>query len=205
MKRNGVDMGKKSLISYMAQNSVASNLLMMVLIIGGIYTMFTIQKEVFPQFQLDFVNVSVTYPGASPEEVEQGILLPVEEAIQGVQGIKETTSTAREGSGTISIELIAGTNRMKAFQDIDQAVNRIRTFPEDIEQPEVVLQARQRDVMDISLYGNVDIWTLRIIAERLRNRLLNQAEITQVELNNVPEYETRTGVQTIQKKPRKRV
>lgn len=178
----------------MARNAVASNLLMIVLLVGGIYTMFTVQKEVFPQFQLDFVNVSVTYPGSSPEEVEQGILLPVEEAIRGVQGIKEITSTAREGSGAVSIELIAGTNRMKAFQDIDQAVNRIRTFPDDIEQPEVVLQARQRDVMDISLYGNVDIWTLRTVAERLRNRLLNQPEITQVELNNVPEYETRVEI-----------
>ncbi|RZS93634.1 efflux RND transporter permease subunit [Aquimarina brevivitae] len=194
MKIEDVNTEKNNLISFMARNAVASNLLMIVLLVGGIYTMFTVQKEVFPQFQLDFVNVSVTYPGSSPEEVEQGILLPVEEAIRGVQGIKEITSTAREGSGAVSIELIAGTNRMKAFQDIDQAVNRIRTFPDDIEQPEVVLQARQRDVMDISLYGNVDIWTLRTVAERLRNRLLNQPEITQVELNNVPEYETRVEI-----------
>ncbi len=68
--------------------------------------------------------------------MEQGILLPVEEAISGIQGIKEIVSTAREGSGEIAIEFIAGTNRMKAFQDIDQAVSRIRTFPDDIEQPQ---------------------------------------------------------------------
>ena len=181
-------------IAYMARHSIASNLLMMFLIGGGIYTMFSIQKEVFPQFQLDFVNVSVVYPGASPEEVEQGILMPVEEAVRTVQGIKEIVSTANEGSGEISIELIAGTDRMKAFQDIDQAVSRIRTFPDDIEQPIVVLQDRQRDVMEISLYGNVDFWALRKLAERLRNRLSSQPEITQVTLDNVPDYETRIEI-----------
>ncbi|AWW33345.1 AcrB/AcrD/AcrF family protein [Echinicola strongylocentroti] len=178
----------------MATHSLASNILMLLLVGGGIYTMFSIQKEVFPQFQLDFVNVSVVYPGAAPEEVEQGILMPVEEAIRGIQGIKEITSTANEGSAQISIELVAGTNRMKAFQDIDQAVNRIRTFPDDIEEPEVVLQDRQRDVMQISLYGNVDIWTLRKLGERLRNQLLSQPEITQVSLDNVPDYETRIEI-----------
>ncbi|AGA80415.1 efflux RND transporter permease subunit [Echinicola vietnamensis] len=194
MKKRHVDTEQKGIIAYMATHSLAANILMLLLVGGGIYTMFTIQKEVFPQFQLDFVNVSVVYPGAAPEEVEQGILMPVEEAIRGIQGIKEITSTANEGSAQISIELVAGTNRMKAFQDIDQAVNRIRTFPDDIEEPEVVLQDRQRDVMQLSLYGNVDIWTLRKLAERLRNRLLSQPEITQVSLDNVPDYETRIEI-----------
>ncbi len=185
---------RKGMIEFMARNSVASNLLMLLLLVGGIYTMYNIQKEVFPQFQLDFVNVSVTYPGSSPEEVEQGILMPVEESVRGIQGIKEIVSTAREGSGEVSIELIAGTDRMKAFQDIDQAVSRIRTFPDDIEEPEVVLQDRQRDVMEISLYGNADIWTLRKVGERLRNQLLSQPMITQVALDNVPDYETRIEI-----------
>ena len=145
----------------MARNSIATNLLMLILLGGGIFTMYTIQKEVFPEFQLDFVDVSVAYPGASPAEVEQGVLQPVEEAVRSVQGIKEIVSQADEGSGQISIELIAGSERMKAFQDIDQAINRIRTFPDDIERPEVSLRSRQRDVLQIGLYGKADIWTLR--------------------------------------------
>lgn len=177
-------------IGYMARNSIAANLLMLVLLGGGIYTMFSIQKEVFPQFQLDYVEVNVTYPGAAPAEVEQGILLPVEEAVRGIQGIKEIVSTANEGSGNVSIELIAGTNRMQSFQEIDQAVSRIRTFPDDIEEPQVSLQSRQRDVLEISLFGEADIWTLRQLAERLRNRLLSNPNITQVELGNVPDYVT---------------
>ena len=181
---------KEGAIAYMARNSIAANLLMIILIGGGIWTMFNIQKEVFPQFQLDYVNVNVVYPGAAPAEVEQGILLPVEEAVRGIQGIKEIVSTANEGSGEIVIELVGGTNRMKAFQDIDQAVSRIRTFPDDIEQPRVSLQSRQQEVMEIGLYGKADIWTLRNLAERLRNRLLSNPGITQVEIGNVPDYVT---------------
>lgn len=85
-------------IAYMAHNPIAANLMMIILLGGGIWTMFNIQKEVFPQYQLDVVEVSVVYPGAAPAEVEQGILRPVEEAIRGVDGIKEVTSTADEGS-----------------------------------------------------------------------------------------------------------
>lgn len=185
---------KEGAIGYMARNSIAVNLLMLVLLAGGIFTMYNIQKEVFPEFQLDFVEVSVAYPGASPAEVEQGILQPVEEAVRGVQGIKEVVSEASEGSGEITIELVAGTERMKAFQDIDQAINRIRTFPDDIEQPEVRLQSRQRDVIQIGLYGKVDVWTMRQLGERLRIILLSNPAITQVELGNVPEYETRVEI-----------
>ncbi len=185
---------KKGPIAYMARNSIAANLIMVILLGGGIWTMNNIQKEVYPQYQLDIVNISVEYPGAAPSEVEQGILLPVEEAVRGVQGIKEITSTANEGSGSVSIELIAGTERMKTFQDIDQAVNRIRTFPDDIEEPEVTLEARERQVIELGLYGDADIWTLRKLAERLRDRLLNNPEITQVEISNVPEYVTHVEI-----------
>ncbi|MBD3222049.1 MMPL family transporter, partial [bacterium] len=181
-------------IAWMARNSIAANLLMLILVGGGLWTAGRIQKEVFPQFQLDIVEVSVVYPGAAPAEVEQGILLPVEEAVRGIPGIREITSTAREGSGSVEIELVGGSDRMRAFQDIDQAIGRIRTFPDDIEQPEVRLQAQQREVMEVGLHGDVDIWTLRRLAERLRDRLLSEPGITQVELGNVPDYVTHVEI-----------
>ncbi len=182
-------------IAYMVRNPIAANLLMVILLGGGIWTMFNVQKEVFPQFQLDIVEVNVEYPGAAPAEVEQGILRPVEEAIRGVQGIKEVVSTAEEGSGQVLIELVAGGDRMKIFQDIDQAVNRIRTFPDDIEEPEVQLQSNQQEVMVIGLYGDADIWTLRKLAEDMRDRLLSNNAITQVEIGNVPEYVTHVEIE----------
>ena len=183
-----------SLIAWMARNPIAANLLMVLLLGGGIWTAFSIQKEVFPRFELDLVEVSVGYPGASPEEVEQGILNPIEEAVRGVEGIQQITSNAWEGEGYVGIELIGGTNRMRVFQDIEQAVSRIRTFPEQIEQPSVRLEAEQTEVMDVGLYGPVDIWTLRKLAEQLRDQLQAHPQITQVELNRVPSYVTHVEI-----------
>ncbi|MGA9575703.1 MAG: efflux RND transporter permease subunit [Lysobacterales bacterium] len=181
-------------IDWMARHSIAANLLMILLITGGIWSAFNVQKEVYPEFDLDIVNVSVSYPGAAPAEVEQGILRPVESAIRGIEGIKEITSTAREGYGSIQVELVGGADRMKVFQDIDQAVNRIRTFPDDTEEPEVTLVSPRREVMNIVLYGPVDIWTLRKLAVQLRDQLLADPAITQVELGNAPDYVTHVEI-----------
>ena len=184
----------RGVIAWWARNSIAANLLMMILLAGGIFTALRIQKEVFPDFAVDVVEVEVGYPGAAPNEVAQGILLPIEEAVRGVEGIKEMNSEAREGNGEVTIELLAGVDRMRAFQDIDQAVSRIRTFPDDIEQPEVRLQARTRSVMSVVLYGEVDHLSLRVLAERLRDQLLSQPDITQVQLHRVPDYVTHVEI-----------
>lgn len=175
-------------IAWMASHPIAANLLMVLLLAGGFWTTDYMQKEVEPQYQLDVVEVSVSYPGAAPSEVETGILLPIEEAIRGLQGIKEITSSAREGRGYVSVELVSGADRMTAFQDIDQAVGGIQTFPDAAEEPEVRLQSRRREVMEIALYGPVDVWTLRQLAEGLRDQLLNDPAITQTELDHVPAY-----------------
>lgn len=185
---------RDGLIGWMARNSIAANLLMMILLVGGIWSAVVIQKEVFPEFALDIVEVNVGYPGAAPSEVEQGILRPIEEAVRGVEGIREITSEAREGRGEATIELVAGQDRMKTFQDIDQAIGRIRTFPDQIEQPEVRLQSRQREVMQVSLYGPIDVWALRKLAEQLRDRLQSHESITQVELSRAPEYVTHVEI-----------
>jgi len=181
-------------IAWMVRHSIAANLLMMLLLGGGIWSAFTIQKEVFPQFLLDVVEIGVGYPGAAPEEVEQGILRPIESALRGVEGIREITSSAREGRGSVTVELVAGQPRMKVFQDIDQAVNRIRTFPEQIEQPNVRLRAEQQEVMEVSLYGQIDVWALRKLAEQLRDQLQSHEQITQVELGRAPSYVTHVEV-----------
>lgn len=177
-------------IAWMARNSIAANLLMVILLGGGLWAAVSVQKEVFPRSELDIVEVRVNYPGAAPSEVEQGILRPVEETIRGVEGIREIRSQAGEGRGTVSVELVAGTDRMKAFQDIDQAVSRIQTFPDEVERPVVSLRSQQRGVLTIVLYGDVDHWSLRKMAEQLRDQLLSREDITQIELRRVREYVT---------------
>ena len=109
-----VEREHKGLIAWMVHNSIAAHLIMFLLLGGGAWTAITMQKEVDPEFALDTVDVRVAYPGAAPAEVEQGILLPVEEAARGVPGIKEIRSTAREGSGSVQFELVSGVDRIKA-------------------------------------------------------------------------------------------
>jgi multidrug efflux pump subunit AcrB len=92
----------------MAQNHVAANLLMMVFVVGGIVLGYSIKQEVFPEITLDMIKVSVAYPGAGPEEVEDGILLKIEDNLTGVDGIEEIKSVAAEGIGTVTAEIRAG-------------------------------------------------------------------------------------------------
>ncbi len=105
-----------------------------------------------------------------------------------MEGIREISSEAREGRGEVLIELVAGQQRMKAFQDIEQAVSRIRTFPDQIEQPEVRLQSEQREALQVAIYGPINVWELRKLAEQLRDQLQANEQITQVELRRVPSY-----------------
>ena len=92
----------KGPIAWMVNNPITANLMMLALLLGGVFTLMTIKQEVFPDFEMDLVNVVVPYPGASPDEVEKGIVLVVEEALRGVDGVKKVTSSASEGNGRIS-------------------------------------------------------------------------------------------------------
>ena len=116
-------------ISWMAGHSVAANLIMLICLIGGFISMQKIKKEVFPDIEMDMVSVFVAYPGASPEEVETGILLVLEEAIRSVDGVKEITSTASEGFGRVYADLVVGANADKVSGEIESEVNKINTFP----------------------------------------------------------------------------
>jgi len=180
---------KRGPISWMAGRSVTANLLMLVLLIGGLVMGQNISKDVFPDFELDLVSISLIYPGASPEEVERGTILAVEEAIQDIEGIKEITSTAREGSGTVTVEIIEGEDVSEIAQEIKNAVDRISSFPDDAEDPRVTVPSRKRYVVSLALYGDQPEAVLREMAEMVRDRLLMDPEISQVELSGIREYE----------------
>jgi len=189
-KTAGTERGtERGPIAWMTRHGVAPNLLMAVLLIGGFLMSLRIKQEVFPDFDLDMVTVTVPYPGASPEEVERGIVLVVEEAIRGVDGVKETSAIAREGVGSVTAELFEGVDEQKVYQEIQQEVNRVTTFPEEAEEPEVVLVARWREVLTVEVYGEVDEWVLRDTAEQVRDRLLLKPNITQIELRGARPYE----------------
>ncbi len=173
---------EKGMIAWFVNNRVTSNLIMWALLLGGLFMMTQIKQEVFPEFELDGVTVVVAYPGSSPEEVEQGIITAIESAVMGIEGVKEIRSNASEGRGWVIIWFYSDADRQKVHQDVKQAVDRITTFPQGAERPEVMLMGRQRPVLDIQLYGDVSELVLREMAERARDRLLQEPDISQVEL-----------------------
>jgi len=176
-------------IAWMAMNPVTANVLMFSLLLGGVLTFMTIKQEVFPEFDLDTVNISVAYPGASPEEVEKGIVLAVEEGVRGIDGVDEVTSMAGEGAGRISCELLMGADRQSVYQDIKQEVDRITTMPEDAEEPRVSLVARRRGVVTLVLSGDETEKRLSDLAEQIREELLLDKDITQVDLEGIRNLE----------------
>ncbi|MDP7520177.1 MAG: efflux RND transporter permease subunit, partial [Phycisphaerales bacterium] len=172
-------------IAWMARNPVAANLLMIVFIVGGLLLGSRVKQEVFPEFTIDMVNVSVAYPGASPEEVEQGIVLAIEDAVTGLDGIKRVTSTAGEGFGSVAVELLLGADHARAQQDVQTAVDGIVSFPEDAERPHVQLISIRNRVVSLAVAGDFDERVLRARAEHMRDSLLSEKGITQVELKFV--------------------
>ncbi len=189
MSREQIISQPRGPIAWMVHNRVTPNLLMIFLILGGLFTATRIKQEVFPEFDLDLVTVSVSYTGASPEEVEQGIILVVEEAIRGLDGVKELTATAAEGKGTVRAELEEGADRQKIYQEIRQEIDRITTFPDDADEPEVSLVTHLREVLALNLYGDVSEMALRETADQVRDRLLQNPRITQVDLSGIRDYE----------------
>ena len=176
-------------IAWMARHGVAANLIMFVCLVGGFIAMRNIKQEVFPDVALDIVTVSVAYPGASPEEVEDGILLAIEEAVRNLEGVYEITSVAREGMGTVAVELLTGENVFRLAQEVNSEVDRIITFPEDAEEPRVRINQFRRDVLTVVLFGDVPDYVLHRSGEDLRDFLLQSPDITQVELVGLPPLE----------------
>lgn len=174
-------------LAWMARNTVAANLLMAALILGGIMMLFSgrIKQEVFPEFALDVVTVSVAYPGASPSEVERAVTTTIEEAVRGVDGVKEVSSTSSESGASVVVRLLLNANKDRALADIKAAVDRITTFPQDAERAVTSLVAFRNRVVSLVLYGDASEKALRALAERTRDELLQNKNITVVELAGV--------------------
>lgn len=176
-------------LAWMAANPVAANLLMLVLLIGGWIIGSGVKQEVFPEFDADIVTIDIAYPGASPEEVEQGVILAVEDAVRSIDGVKTVESSSYEGAGVVIAEIVTGSNANKITSDIKNAVDRITSFPEDAERPITSLIAIKAKVISLILHGETDLATLRELAERARTDLLNRNDVTEVVLTNAPPRE----------------
>ncbi len=185
---------KRGPIAWMARHTVASNLLMVMLVLGGFMAVFTMKQEVFPEFDLDMGTISVPFPGATPEEVEQGIVLVIEERLRGLDGVKSITSTSSENVAAVMIELQLGQDANKLLADIKNEVDRITSFPEEIEEPTVALASNKQMVLSLLISGGDDLKVLHDLAEQARSELLALDGITQIALNGVPPLEMEVSI-----------
>ena len=179
----------KGMIEWFARNGVAANLIMVFIVVSGIIAVTTVREEVFPEIELDRINIEVPYLGAAPEEVEDAVTIRIEEAIQGVDGIKQIQSTASEGMGTVIVELELGADARKVVDDVKSSVDAITTFPVETEKPIIRELTRRMQVTDIAVSGDVDPFTLKATAERVRDELTAIPGITQVDVVSAPPYE----------------
>lgn len=169
-------------IAWFARNSVAANVMMALLIAGGLITLPQIKREVFPSIELDVISVSVEYPGAAPAEVERAICLRVEQALQGLQGIKSLRSSASEGHGSVAVELLAGEDPARRLNDIRGRVNSIDGFPEAARRP-IVHQVDVRfQVLNVAIAGDIGERALKLLGERTRDEIASLPGVTDVEL-----------------------
>jgi len=178
-----------AMINWFAHNHVAANLLMAILLAGGLYTAFTIKKEIQPKVEIDVINVTVPFLGATPEDVEEGVLVKVEEAVQDIEGIKEIISTATRGAGTISIEVEPEYEVLDLLDQVKGRVDAISTFPENTEKPVISRAQFQQQVIMLSVAGDVNEFTLKEYAKQIRNEIVSIPGITRASVLGGRPYE----------------
>ena len=177
-----------SVIGRMVRNPVASNMLMLLILGGGLASAFLIPRESFPEFSVDMITVSVVYPGASPADIEQSICLKIEDRLAGMEGIKEISSQSREGMGLVLLELQSEADVRKVLDDVKSEVDKI-DFPEDAEDPTVIEVTMRQHVIHVAVAGEAEERTLKELAQEIRDEINDLPEISQVTVSGVREFE----------------
>jgi multidrug efflux pump subunit AcrB len=179
----------KGIIAWFARNSVAANLLMSVIIITGLYSAFNMRTQVSPDSELDRVNVDIIYPGASPAEVEKSVLLRVEEAVREIEGIDDMRSWTVEGFGSVSLDLETGYDIQEFMDEVKLAVDRISSFPDQIEKPRIYKNQRQHGAIRVQVYGDLDEKPMKMLSEQIRDEIQALPSVTIAQIDGARDYE----------------
>jgi multidrug efflux pump subunit AcrB len=179
----------RGVIAWFANNHVAANLLLGLVILSGLAALPRMPQKSFPDIDVNIITVSVLYLGAAPEEVEEGVCIRIEEELEGVLGIDKISSIANEGVCTVQVELFEDADSSRALDDVKNRVDAIDTFPEETEKPIVTLISPQRSVMDIAITGPDDERTLKVLGQQVRDDIAALPNVTQVSLRNTRPYE----------------
>jgi multidrug efflux pump subunit AcrB len=171
---------QKGIIAWFAANHVAANLLMLLILFTGAVSLFTIRKQTTPDFELNTIEIRVPYLGAAPQEVEEGVVIKIEEAIQDVQGITEMRGSAREGLGSVTVKVSQDADLLEVLNEVKTRVDAISTFPALTEKPVIYKQEVPVHVVFLALHGDLDAYARKAIAQEVREDLMRFPEVTPV-------------------------
>jgi len=179
----------KKVLAAFARNTVFANIVLVMIFVSGWFATKSMIRETFPEFSLDMVIVSVPYPGADPEEVEEGISRKIEEAIEGVEGIKLYTTESRENQGTANIEVKEDYDVNAVLDDVRTKINAISTFPVDAEKPVIYELTLKDPVIMLYLSGDMSERRLKEWSEQLKDEIQQLPPVSQVGIFGTREYE----------------
>jgi len=179
----------QGIIAWFAANHVAANLLMLSILFAGAVSLFTIRKQTTPDFELNMIDVRVPYLGAAPQEVEEGVVIKIEEAIQDVQGIVEMRGSAQEGLGSVTIKVSQDADLLEVLNEVKTRVDAISTFPALTEKPVIYKQEVPVHVVFLAIHGDLDAFARKAIAQEVREDLMGFPEVTQVQYLGDRAYE----------------
>ena len=180
---------RKGAIAFMARNGVASNLLMIAMVVAGVIAFGRIVQEVFPESSLETIQVTVDYPGATPAEIEQSVVQRIEEAVEAIEGVDKITATARESKGTVNVQLEEGTDIASALDEVKSEVDQIQTFPAEADEPDIREVTTRSVVLRIALFGDVSERSLKETAFALEDEIAAMPEVSYVETSAVRDYQ----------------
>ncbi|WP_372964822.1 efflux RND transporter permease subunit [Marinobacter sp.] len=179
---------KKGVIGFFVHHRVAGNLVMLVMLLGGVMALTRMNIQFFPTFALDVVSVRVVWSGASAEDVERGITDPLEQRLRSVDGLKKMTSTSAQSVSAITLEFNEGTDPIQAVDDVRQQVDEFSNLPGDAEEPQVARVERYEPVARLLIYGDVDRSELRQLVYRFEDELLDRG-IDRISIRGLPEQQ----------------
>ena len=177
----------KGIIAWFARNSIAANLLMVFILVGGFLTIQTINKQMFPQVKINWISYSASYPGAAPQEVEEGITIKVEEALDTVQGLKRMITYSNRGFSNGWFEVELDYDPQVVLDEVKSAIDAIPSFPEGMERIKVVREKFRQEVMYLSLYGDLTSGELKELGLKIHD------EIQQLPYINISELQSGLG------------
>lgn len=179
----------RRVIAYLIRYPIWTHVLLFSVIGFGLISLTQLRYSFFPETTPSIITIQVAYPGASPNEVAEGVVLKIEENLDGLQGVDRVTSTSRENFAAVSVEITRDAELDKVLVDVKNAIDRINSFPVDAEKPVIFGQKFRMRSLSVMIYGSTDLYNLKYIAEEFRDELMAMEGISQVAFEGLPNLE----------------